>query len=151
MLKHTGCRGWFPPNQVSSGKQLCPESVRTGGFNLAENANHGKHWFFFSGKADRPTTRTQLGETGVSLLLEDLQMEQRVALSSVLRAVGCTSFHRGRVIRNEARIRVVPEQYFFHHDVWGSNSRPVLCFTMKSLTSRRLVANKAGVAVDPTS
>ena len=34
------------------------------------------------------------------------------------RHVGCISFHRGHVIRNEACIRVVPEQYFYHHDVF---------------------------------
>lgn len=138
------------PHQASSGKQLCPEALRTGGFNLAGNAESRKTMIFLSGKADRPPPGTQLGDLGQSVSGGSADgAADGPGLCPQSRHVGCTSLHRGRVIRNEACIRVVSEQYFYHHDVWGSNSGLVLCFTMKSLTSRRLVANQAGVAVDP--
>ena len=148
-VKTYGVQRVVPPNQVSSGKQLCPESVRTGGFNLAENANHGKQWFFSVEKLTDPPQGHSLGDSGQSVSGGSAAgAADGTVLCPQSRHVGCTSFHRGHVIRNEACIRVVPEQYFYHHDVCGSNSGVVLCFTMISLTSRRLVANKAGVVVD---
>ena len=61
-----GAEGGFP-HQVSSGKQLCPESLRTGGFHLAENAESRKTMIFLSGKSDRPPTGTQSGDLGQSV------------------------------------------------------------------------------------
>lgn len=137
------------PNQVSGGKQLCPESVRTGGFNLAENTESRKTMIFFQWKSWQTTTGTQLGHSGQSASGGSADgAADGTVLCPQSQHVGCASSHRGRVIRNEACIRVVPEQCFYHHDVWGSNSGVVLCFMLKSLTSL-LVANKAGVAVDP--